>query len=102
MSATERLITQHIREYEFRLKHIDELFKRAQIVSEGFEQDDQAKMKLEYYEEQRRELANKADRLRKMPLSNWRKEMIQSSGPMGLWDILAQELEDFVERHERN
>lgn len=102
MTTTERLITQHIREYESRLRHIDELFERAQIASEKLDHDHESKIKLGQYEEQRRELANKTDKLKKMSVSNWRAEIIQSAGPMGLWDILAQELEDFIERHERN
>jgi len=35
-----------------------------------------------------------------MTLENWREDTVQSSGPMAIWDIFAQKLEDFVERHE--
>ena len=101
MTTTEQLITRHIREYESRLKHIDELFARAQKVSEILDEHAESNVKLEQYRHQREELAKKSDELKKMAVSNWREEMLQSAGPMGLWDILAQELEDFVERHER-
>ncbi len=38
--------------------------------------------------------------LKRMPLEHWREEMIQSAGPMAVWDVLAQKLEDLVERIE--
>ena len=102
MTTKEDLITQHIREYESRLKHIDELFDRAQQASTEPEQEQESNSKLAQYRERRKELAHRTDELRKMPVGNWREEMIQSSGPMGVWDILAQELEDLVERREKD
>ncbi len=102
MTATERLITQHIREYESRLRHIDELFERAHTATEKFGTGHASKNELNQYQVQRTELTSQTDQLKRIPVSDWRKEMIKSAGPMAVWDFLAQELEDFVERHEKS
>ena len=98
MTATERLVTEHIREYESRLKHIDELFERAQQASENLDDDHALKSELGQYAQQRAELAREAERVKTMPVDQWRKELLKSSGPMAIWDILAQKLEDLTER----
>ena len=100
MTATERLVSEHIREYESRLKHIDELFERAQQASEKLDDDHALKSELEQYQQQRTELAKEADRVKTMPVDQWRKDLLKSSGPMAIWDILAQKLEDLTERLE--
>jgi hypothetical protein len=99
MTATERLVSEHIRAYESRLKHIDELFERAHQASEELE-DNALKSELEQYAQQRAELAKEAERVKSMSGDHWREELIRSSGPMAVWDILAQKLEDLTERLE--
>ena len=98
MTATERLVTEHIREYESRLKHIDELFERAKQASENLHEGHALKSELDQYAQQRAELAREAERVKTMPVDKWRKELVQSSGPMAIWDVLAQKLEDLTER----
>ena len=100
MTATERLVSEHIREYESRLKHIDELFERAHQASEKLDDDHALKSELDQYQQQRAELAKEADRVKTMPVDQWRKNLLKSSGPMAIWDILAQKLEDLTERLE--
>lgn len=100
MTATERLVSEHIREYESRLKHIDELFERAHRASEKLDDDHALKSELGQYQQQRAELAKEADRVKTMPVDQWRKNLLKSSGPMAIWDILAQKLEDLTERLE--
>ncbi len=100
MTTKEQLIEQHIREYESRLKHIDELYARAHEAAENLDDDHSARAELEEFAEQRGELKKKAEQLKSLPASNWREETIRAAGPMAIWDILAQKLEDFVERHE--
>jgi hypothetical protein len=36
-----------------------------------------------------------------MPVEKWREETVQNAGPMAIWDILAQKLENFLERHDK-
>jgi len=101
MTATERLVSQHIREYESRLKHIDELFERAHKASENLHDDHALKSELNKYAQQRAELAKESELVKTMPVDQWRKELVQSSGPMAIWDVLAQKLEDLTERLDR-
>ena len=100
MTTKEQLIDQHIREYESRLKHIDELYERAHKATEHLDDEHQTRSELKEYATQRSELQQHADDVKTMPVSNWREETIQKAGPMAIWDILAQKLEDFIERHE--
>jgi len=101
MTTTEQLVTQHIREYESRLKHIDELFERAHKAGEDLHDDHALKSELDQYQQQRADLAKEAERVKKMPVDQWRKELVKSSGPMAIWDVLAQKLEDLTERLDR-
>ncbi len=43
---------------------------------------------------------NVKNEIKSMPVEHWREETVQKAGPMAIWDILAQKLEDFIERHE--
>ncbi|MCP4982001.1 MAG: hypothetical protein GY935_16100 [Gammaproteobacteria bacterium] len=99
MTTKEQLIDQHIREYESRLKHIDELYERAHQATEHLDDEHETRSELKDYASQRSRLQQKADEIKTMPIDNWRKETIQNAGPMAIWDVLAQKLEDFIERH---
>ena len=46
------------------------------------------------------QMEQQATKIRTMSTEDWRKETIKNAGPMAIWDILAQQLEKFVERHE--
>ena len=100
MTTKEQLIDQHIREYESRLKHIDELYERAHKATEHFDDDHDTRSELKSFADQRAQLPQDADEIKTMPVENWRQETVQNAGPMAIWDILAQKLEDFLERHE--
>lgn len=101
MTTKEQLIDQHIREYESRLKHIDELYDRAYQVTEHLDDKNESRNELKDIADQRAQLPSDADEIKTMPLENWRQETAQTAGPMAIWDILAQKLEDFLERHEK-
>ncbi len=98
MTVSERLVNQHIMEHESRLKHIDELIDKAHQGSSVLEEGHALKAELGQYRDQRSTLAEKTEELKAMPTEHWREEMIKSAGPMGIWDILAQKLENLVER----
>jgi hypothetical protein len=100
MTTKEQLIDQHIREYESRLKHIDELYERAHSATEHLDDGHETRSELKDYASQRAHLQQQADDVKTMPVADWREETVRSAGPMAIWDILAQKLEDFVERHE--
>ncbi len=101
MKTIEKLVEQHIREYESRLRHIDELLEQAKINSSHLDDSHQVHSQLKAFGEQHEDLASEGENIKKKPLSNWREEMIQTSGPMALLDILGQKLEDVIERLDR-
>ena len=100
MTTKEQLIEQHIREYESRMKHIDELYDRAQETAENHGEAAAAKARLKELEAQRELLQQTTEHIKAMPLDSWREETVANAGPMAVWDILAQKLEDFIEKRE--
>jgi hypothetical protein len=100
MTTKEQLIEQHIREYESRMKHIDELYDRAQQAAGELAEETEAKQKLREFDAQRDLLKQTTEHIKSMPLDHWREETARNAGPMAVWDILAQKLEDFVEKRE--
>ena len=98
MTDIDKLVDRRISEYESRLKHIDELYDKAHQASEELDEDHAIKTELGQYHLQRTDLANHTAKLKELPLEHWREDMIQSSGPMAIWDVLAQKLEDLIER----
>lgn len=100
MTNKEQLIEQHIREYESRMKHIDELYQQAHEATEHLDDSHASRSELQAIAEQREQLQQAAEDIKAMPIGNWRDETMQSAGPMAIWDVLAQKLEDFIERHE--
>ena len=102
MTSKEQLIEQHIREYEARLKHVDELYVRAQEATEHLDDEHASRAKLEAYGEMLSGMQQKGDEIKTMHLGHWREETVQNAGPMAIWDILAQTLENFIERHSKS
>ena len=98
MTEIDKLVDRRIAEYESRLKHIDELYDQAHQASEKLDENHELKTELGQYHQQRTDLANHTEKLKLMPLEHWRENTIQSSGPMAIWDVLAQKLEDLIER----
>ena len=104
MTSKEQLIEQHIREYQARLKHVDELFVQAHEVTEDLEESHESHTELKDYAEQPRyymgEHDEESEEIKTMKVKKWREETAAAAGPMAIWDILAQKLENFIERHE--
>ncbi len=96
MTKLDHLVEQHVREYQSRLKHVDELLARAQAAARGRTGPEQEE--LEALRRKRDELAGQFDRL--SSLEDWREEELEKAGPMGVWDAVAQQLEALVERLE--
>ena len=100
MSNTEHLIEQHIREYESRMRHIDELYERAHAAASTADEASDAHGTLGELSAQRSLLHQTTHELRNNPRDHWHEKIASSAGPMAVWDVLAQKLEDFLERHE--
>jgi hypothetical protein len=102
MNNKEHLIEQHIREYESRMKHIDELYDRAHQAAGQADEATDKHVGLKKLDAQRELLQHTTDHIKSIPIDHdhWREATVRNAGPMAVWDILAQKLEDFVERHE--
>lgn len=98
MTGKNLMVEQQIKEYQSRLTHIDELIERA---TKGVKETSPHKEKLTRLQQERNKLAAQYDKFRLQSVENWRKEEIEKSGPMAIWDALAQQLEKLVESLER-
>ncbi|MBT8150785.1 MAG: hypothetical protein KJO62_05225, partial [Gammaproteobacteria bacterium] len=93
MTRKDELAEQKIMEYQSRLKHIDELYQRAHSLSANLDDKHESRKQLSDIAKQRANLKKKADHLDSINVSNWREEMIESAGPLAVWDVVAQQLE---------
>ena len=98
MTSIEKLVEQHVLEYESRLKHVDELLERAHKATE--KEPPAVSEELAALKKERERFAAHLEELRLKSLQDWREEEIEKAGPMGIWDALAQQVENFVERLE--
>ena len=99
MTTKEQLIEQHIREYESRLKHIDELFDRAHEAAGHHDESTESGAELKDLRAQIALLRDTHEEVKERPIDKFREETVRSAGPMAIWDVLAQKLENFLERH---
>ncbi len=96
MTKYSQLAEQHITEYESRLKHIDELLSRAR---QGVP-DEQHELapELEDLTAKRETLAKHLEEMRSKTFEEWQEKEIEQAGPMGVWDVVAQKLEELTEK----
>jgi hypothetical protein len=99
MYTSEHLVEQHIREYQSRLKHFDELFTRNQIDAcrQAYTLSTMRKQ-LQRYKVEQGIYASYLDEVRLKSLDHWKQDEIAKAGPMAVWDIIALQLEGLVER----
>ncbi len=95
------LIEQRIKEYDMRLRHVDELLEHVEKKVPAPLADAETKKLLGDIKSERDKLAGWLEKTRRMPLKNWREDEIRAAGPMGIWDAVAQQVERLVERLER-
>ena len=93
MSNIDQLAEQHIKQYESQLKHIDEIMARAH---NEVKEDTDITAELKELAEHRGELADYIEELKDKAPFEWMEE----GGPMVLWDVVAERIEQLVERIE--
>ncbi len=94
MSHKDQLVEQKIREYQSRLKHIDELIDNAKKNCEM----DEHMRELEEIKAQRKRLTDPKDMIADLSQTNWQAKTIESAGPLALIDSVAQRIEKLVEK----
>ncbi len=98
MQDKEHLVDQHIREFESRQKHIDELLQRA---------EQHAKDKPELHEDltqiegKYEEMVNSVQDFKQGNIDEQAIKAIEEAGPMGVWFGLVSELETLIEELEK-
>jgi hypothetical protein len=96
--SIEQLVDQHIREYESRQKHVDELL---QNVSQHVERNPEILDDLTVVGSKRDELSRDLEELKQRPVNEYAVHEIEDAGPMGIWYGLISELETLIERAEK-
>ena len=96
MTKYTQLTERHIVEYESKLKHIDELLKRAH---ETVPQEKTAlASELSELTSKRETLAGHLEEMRQKSQEDRQEKAIEQAGPMGIWDAVAQQIESLIER----
>ncbi|MDH5392473.1 MAG: BREX-1 system adenine-specific DNA-methyltransferase PglX [Gammaproteobacteria bacterium] len=85
------LRSEQIARYKARLNHLDELLERAR----------QKQISEAAHEKELKELTTQIDEIKAKDFDNWQEQAIEQSGPMAVWDIVAQKLEALVEKIEK-
>lgn len=101
MNSMEHLIEQHVLQYESRLKRFNDLLEKQKKVADlGMKQVAQLSPELEAMMGEREKFHSHLEELRMKSLEHWQEEVIQKSGPMAIWDAVAQQLEKVIESME--
>jgi len=91
MSTLDELVDRHVTEYNARLKHFDEMAEKAEVLEEHHDVSELAELKAhraqfdDYLYEQKHSPSQK----------------LLDSGPMAIWDVIADRLEKLVEKVSR-
>ena len=98
MHDMEQLVEQHIREYESRQKHIDELLQRAEKHAQDKPElhEDLTQIEGKY-----EEMVNKVQDFKQGHIDEQAIQAIEEAGPMGVWFGLISELETLIEELEK-
>ena len=90
-----------IGQYEANLRHIDSLLLRAKSGAASLPADSEFHARLEKAASDRDKVQAHLEQLRQMSSEAYSEKLIEQSGPMGLWDAVAEDLEKLVERIEK-
>lgn len=94
------LAEQRIREYDLRLRYLDEVLAYAEMKLAQHPKAE-ASTQLKKLKEERNRFAGWVEESKLKHLENWQEDEILKAGPMGIWDAIAQQVEKLVERIER-
>ena len=98
MTKLDQMVQQHILEHQSRLKHVDELLERAHAGAA--KTGGEAAEKVAEAKRERDQLSSRVEAFKLKPPEQWSEEEFERTGPMVIWDTLAQKLEKLVERME--
>jgi DNA-binding protein H-NS len=96
MRTSDHLIEQHIQENQAHLKHIDELMDQAQTKAETATSAESQK-ELAGLKKERDEYARYVNELQR----DSEEKLMQKTGPIVMWQLIAEKLEKLIERLEK-
>lgn len=91
MTTLDELVDRHVTEYNARLKHFDEMSDKAASLEEHHDIKELAELKAH-----RAQFADFLHELKNSP-----SQKLLDSGPMAIWDVVADRLEKLVEKVSR-
>lgn len=97
MTNSSDLIEQQILQHEAHLKHIDELFDKADEVS-----SESADPLLAALKSERDQLKTLLSEMRGETTETWQETADRHFGPLAIWEALARVLERTIESHEKS
>jgi len=99
MNHKEHLIEQHVLRYQARLSHIDELVER---VDRGDNLNDAAQLadELSHIRQEREALLSQINGLKSDYSEAWQQQNIEQSGPMIIWEAVANKLQKLINHTE--
>ncbi len=97
---TSLLAEQRIREYDLRLHHIDELLEHAESCIPLADEKEAVGAQLEKLKEERDRLAYWLYETKLKLSGNGLRHEFREAGPMAVWDAVARQVEELVERIE--
>ncbi|HKB59229.1 MAG TPA: hypothetical protein VKC56_04200 [Gallionellaceae bacterium] len=101
LSESTEPLAQHINRYAANLQHIDALLSRAKKGAAALPAQSDVQAALAKAARDRDLAASHLEKIRKMSSAQFSQELIEQSGPMGIWDAVAEDLEKLVERVEK-
>ena len=93
-------LEQRLNQFAANLRHIDDLLSRAKQGAAGIPAHSDVHAQVEKAKSARDKVSEHLEKLRKMSSEQFSEEFIGQSGPMGVWDAVAEDLEKLVERIE--
>ncbi len=101
LSESTEPLERQINHYQAQLKHIDQLLERASKGVATSSEPAAIRAQVEQARKDRDKFSGHLDALKKMSPAAFSEKIMEKSGPMGMWDAVAGELEKLVERVER-
>ncbi len=94
-------LEQRINQYAANLRHLDDLLRRAREAAAGMPAQSDVHTRVAQARIERDKVSARLEALRKMSSEQFSERLIEQTGPMGVWDAVAEDLEKLVERLER-
>lgn len=98
MASINEMAEKNILEFEARQRHVEELLGQARKGIAARPERDDARLDIKRLAKEHERLSELLDQLKRAGPESSLDEQIAQSGPMAVWDILAQDLERLVER----